>query len=60
MGESKNSKAINALNNKEQRWMRDLNHKISRQLINLVCRDGPVGLGALDRNNLPLLPYYTI
>ena len=37
MGESKKPKAIKALNDKEQRWMRDLNHKISRQLINLFA-----------------------
>lgn len=32
--------------------MTDLNHKISRQLINSLCCDGPVGLGASDRNNM--------
>ncbi|MGM0603884.1 MAG: RNA-guided endonuclease InsQ/TnpB family protein, partial [Bacillota bacterium] len=31
---SKKVKAIKNINDKEQRWMTDLNHKISRQLIN--------------------------
>ena len=38
LGQSKKVKAIKTVNNKEQRWMTDLNHKISRQLINLLCR----------------------
>jgi hypothetical protein len=43
LGQSKKVKAIKKINDKEQRWMMDLNHKISRQLINLLCCDGPVG-----------------
>ncbi|WP_245528268.1 transposase [Halanaerobium praevalens] len=43
LGQSKKIKAIKNINDKEQRRMTDLNHKISRQLINLLCCDGPVG-----------------
>ena len=49
LGQSKKVKAIKKINDKEQRWMTDLNHKISRQLINLLCCDGPVGLVSAAR-----------
>ncbi len=39
LGKAKKVKAIKAINNKEQRWMLDLNHKISRQLINLAVQE---------------------
>ena len=34
LGKAKKQKAINKLNNKEQRWMRDQDHKISREIVN--------------------------
>ena len=49
LGKAKKIKAIKKINDKEQRWMTDLNHKISRQLINLLCCDGPVGLVSAAR-----------
>ena len=39
MGELKKIKAIKNLNDKEQRWMSDLNHKISSQLISLAVQE---------------------
>ena len=42
LGQSKKVKAIKNINDKEQRWITDLNHKISRQLINLAVQ-GQVG-----------------
>jgi IS605 OrfB family transposase len=39
LGKSKKVKAIKTINDKEQRWMTDLNHKISRQLINLAVQE---------------------
>jgi IS605 OrfB family transposase len=36
LGKLKKQKAINKLNNKEQRWMQDQDHKVSRQLINFA------------------------
>jgi IS605 OrfB family transposase len=39
LGQSKKVKAIKNINDKEQRWMTDLNHKISRQLINLAVQE---------------------
>jgi putative transposase len=39
MGKAKKPKAIKGLNDKEQRWMTDLNHKVSRQLINLAVQE---------------------
>ncbi|RAK04167.1 IS605 OrfB family transposase [Halanaerobium saccharolyticum] len=38
LGQSKKVKAIKKINDKEQRWMTDLNHKISRQLINFAVQ----------------------
>ena len=32
----KKQKAINKLNNKEQRWMKDQDHKVSRQIVNFA------------------------
>jgi len=42
LGQSKKVKAIKNINDKEQRCITDLNHKISRQLINLAVQ-GQVG-----------------
>jgi len=36
LGKAKKQKAINKLNNKEQRWMRDQDHKISREIVNFA------------------------
>lgn len=36
LGKLKKQKAINKLDNKEQRWMRDQDHKISRNLVNFA------------------------
>ena len=39
MGRAKKPEAINALNDKEQRWMTDLSHKISPKLINFEVQE---------------------
>jgi len=39
LGQAKKVNAIKKINDKEQRWMTDLNHKISRQLINLAVQE---------------------
>lgn len=39
LGKAKKQKAIEKIYNKEQRWMADLNHKISRQLIDLAVQE---------------------
>ncbi len=36
LGKLKKQKSINKLDNKEQRWMQDQDHKVSRQLINFA------------------------
>lgn len=36
LGKLKKQKAINKLDNKEQRWMQDQDHKVSRQLVNFA------------------------
>jgi IS605 OrfB family transposase len=36
LGKLKKQKAINTLDNKEQRWMQDQDHKVSRQLVNFA------------------------
>ena len=36
LGKSKNLKSLKKLNNKEQRWMKDKDHKVSRQIINFA------------------------
>jgi len=40
LGKAKKQKAINRLNNKEQRWMRDQDHKISREIVNFAISNG--------------------
>ena len=40
--------AIKKLNNKEQRWMTDKNHKISRSLVNLAVQEG-VGVIVMEK-----------
>ncbi len=39
LGQAKKVNAVEKINDKEQRWMTDLNHKISRQLINLAVQE---------------------
>ncbi|WP_018249057.1 RNA-guided endonuclease InsQ/TnpB family protein [Orenia marismortui] len=39
LAQSKKVKAIKTIDDKEQRWMVDLNHKISRQLVNLAVQE---------------------
>ncbi len=39
LGQAKIFDVIKKINDKEQRWMTDLNHKISRQLINLAVQE---------------------
>jgi len=36
LGKAKKQKAINKLNNKEQRWMRDQDHKIGREIVDFA------------------------
>lgn len=49
LGKAKNLKKINSINNKEQRWIRDLNHKISRQLVQLAVQES---VGTIVMENL--------
>jgi len=42
LGKAKKQKAINTLNNKEQRWMRDQDHKISREIVNFAVKHNVV------------------
>ncbi|HKL13469.1 MAG TPA: hypothetical protein VJ907_07675 [Halanaerobiales bacterium] len=39
LGQAKKFDVIKAINDKEKRWMIDLNHKISRQFIKLVVQE---------------------
>lgn len=39
LGKAKKQKAINKLGNKEQRWMGDQDHKISRQIVNFAIQN---------------------
>ncbi len=39
LGQAKKVNVIEKINDKEQRWMTDLNHKISSQLINLAVQE---------------------
>lgn len=39
IGQSKNVKAINKIKDKEKRWMKDQNHKISRKLVDLAVQE---------------------
>jgi IS605 OrfB family transposase len=48
LGKAKKQKAINKANNKEQRWMRDQDHKISREVINFAISQG-VGTIRMER-----------
>jgi IS605 OrfB family transposase len=43
LGKAKKLDAIRKIGNKESRWMKDMNHKISRQIINFAIANG-VGL----------------
>lgn len=47
LGMAKKLKKIKSINNKEQRWIRDLNHKISRQLVNLAVQEN-VGIIVME------------
>ena len=49
LGKNKKLHAIRDLNDKEQRWMTDKNHKISRSLINLAVQEG---VGVIVMENL--------
>ncbi|MCM3079965.1 RNA-guided endonuclease InsQ/TnpB family protein [Brevibacillus invocatus] len=40
LGKLKKLSAIRKLGNKEQRWMKDQNHKISRQIVNTAIQEG--------------------
>ena len=40
LGKAKKPQAIKKLNNKEQRWMKDKDHKISRQIIDFAIQEG--------------------
>lgn len=48
LGKNKKLHAIRKLNNKEQRWMTDKNHKISRSLVNLAVQEG-VGVIVMEK-----------
>ena len=50
LGQSKKLSAIRTLNNKEQRWMRDQDHKISRQIIDFAIQQkvGTIRMEALS------------
>ncbi len=39
LGQLKKDKAIKIIDDKEQRWIIDLNHKISRQIVNLAVQE---------------------
>ncbi|MCK8825973.1 RNA-guided endonuclease InsQ/TnpB family protein [Fuchsiella alkaliacetigena] len=39
LGQAKKINSIRNINDKEQRWMTDLNHKISRRLVNLAVQE---------------------
>ena len=40
LGKAKKQKAIDRLENKEQRWMRDQDHKISREIVDFAAAQG--------------------
>ena len=40
LGKAKKTKAIEQLGNKEQRWMRDQDHKVSREIVNFAVANG--------------------
>ncbi|QQE73955.1 transposase [Brevibacillus composti] len=48
LGRLKKLSAIRKLGNKEQRWMKDQNHKISRQIVNTAVQEG-VSIIKLER-----------
>lgn len=48
LGKLKKLSAIRKLGNKEQRWMKDQNHKISRQIVNMAIQEG-VSMIKLER-----------
>ena len=48
LGKNKKLHAIRNLNDKEQRWMTDKNHKISRSLVNLAVQEG-VGIIVMEK-----------
>ncbi|MGO0063357.1 RNA-guided endonuclease InsQ/TnpB family protein [Brevibacillus fluminis] len=48
LGKLKKLSAIRKLGNKEQRWMKDQNHKISRQIVNTAIQEG-VSIIKLER-----------
>ncbi|USG68290.1 transposase [Brevibacillus ruminantium] len=48
LGKLKKLSAVRKLGNKEQRWMKDQNHKISRQIVNTAIQEG-VSVMKLER-----------
>lgn len=48
LGKAKKPKAIKKLNDKEQRWMKDKDHKISRQIVDFAIQEG-VGTIRLEK-----------
>lgn len=48
LGKAKKLQAIKNLNNKEQRWMKDKDHKISRQIVDFAVQEG-VGVVRLEQ-----------
>jgi len=48
LGKLKKQKAINKLDNKEQRWMKDQDHKVSRQLVNFA-KDNNISVIRLEQ-----------
>ncbi|RRJ54719.1 transposase [Paenibacillus oralis] len=48
LGKLKKLSAIRKLNNKEQRWMKDQDHKVSRQIINMAIQE-KVGVIRLEK-----------
>jgi IS605 OrfB family transposase len=48
LGKSKKQKAIDKLDNKEQRWMQDTDHKVSRELVNFAV-DNNVAVIRLEK-----------
>lgn len=39
LGKAKKQKAINKINNKEQRWMQDKDHKVSREIVDFALQN---------------------
>lgn len=57
LGQSKKVKSIKTIDDKEQKWMADLNHKISRQLINLAVQENVGTVVMEDLKNIRQTAY---